>query len=121
VPVAGAFVLFAGAGCQVRSAPRDVPALLTHPTNESRAELARVVSEALHETPVTLADDALTTSDALVVERTARRDAQGRRIDGRTTERPEHFRLVQDGTRCVLVHEGTGRRSTLRSATCAPR
>lgn len=118
---AGVLALLAAAGCHAHAVARDIPAVLTHPTGESRAELARVVSDALHGTPVTLADDALTTSDTLVVERTAHRDAQGRRIDGRTTERPEHFRLVQEGTRCVLVHEATGRRFTLRSATCAPR
>jgi hypothetical protein len=118
---AGAFALLAAAGCHAHTAPRDVPAVLTRPTSESREELARVVSDSLHGTPVTLADEALTTSDTLIVERTAHRDAQGRRIDGRASERPEHFRLVRDGTRCVLVHEATGRRSTLQSATCAPR
>ena len=118
---AGAFALLAASGCHAHTAQHDVPAVLTHPTSESRAELARVVSDALHAPPVTLADEALTTSDTLIVERAAHRDAQGRRIDGRASERPEHFRLVQDGTRCVLVHEGTGRRWTLQSATCAPR
>ena len=121
MPGAGALVLLAATGCHAHHTPREVTALLTHPTRESRAELARVVSDALHATPVTLADDALTTSDTLVVERAAHRDVQGRRIDGRASERPEHFRLVQDGTRCVLVHEGSGRRFALSSATCAPR
>ncbi len=109
------------AACHGRAAPRDVPAVITHPTAQSRAELARVVSRALDRETVTLADDALTADGTLIVERTRRRDAQGLPFDGRETGQPDRFRLVQNGARCVLVHERTGRRWTLRSATCSPR
>ena len=109
------------AACLVRSPPPDVPALLTGPTAESRAELVRVVSHALNGAPVTLADDALTVDSTLIVERTPRRDAQGRPLDGRETGRPERFRLVRNGSRCVLIHERTGRRFTLASAACIAR
>jgi hypothetical protein len=109
------------AGCAPRSAQPDVPALLTHPTGQSRAELARIVSEALNGAPVTLADDALTAGDTLIIERAIRRDAEDMNLRGRETGRPEHFRLVKSGSRCVLVHVGTGRRWELTSATCSPR
>jgi hypothetical protein len=39
---------------------------------------------------------------------------------GRDLDRPERFRLVRTGTQCALVHERTGRRTTLASATCLP-
>jgi len=42
-------------------------------------------------------------------------------LGGRETGRPDHFRLVKSGSRCVLVHQETGRRWTLESATCSPR
>jgi hypothetical protein len=100
---------------------RDVPAVVTNPTPESLAELARVVSGALDGAPVTIADDALTREDTLIVERTVRRDAQGRPLTGRDSGRPEHFRLVRSGGRCVLVQERTGRRWTLESTTCSRR
>ena len=116
--VAGALAV---AACAARSSPRDVPAVMTHPTPESRAELVRVVSRALGGMPVTLADDALSGDGTLIVERAPRRDAEGRPVAGRETGRPEHFRLVQDGSRCVLVQERTGERFTLESATCSPR
>jgi len=109
------------AACHARAAPRDVPAVITHSTPQSRAELVRVVSRALDRETVTLADDALTADSTLIVERTRRRDAQGLPLDGRETGRPERFRLVQSGARCVLVHERSGRRWTLRSAVCSPR
>lgn len=108
-------------GCVPRLAPRDVPAVLINPGVRAREELARDVSRALDGAPVALADSALTTSDVLIVGRTERRDAQGRDLNGRERGRPDHFRLVKSGARCVLVHEETGRRSTLRSATCSPR
>ena len=37
---------------------------------------------------------------------------------GRDMGKPEHFRLVKSGTQCVLVHERTGKRTTLASTTC---
>ena len=57
------------AGCHPRLAPSDVPAVLTSPTAESHAELVRVVSEAMNGAPVTIADNALTADDALIIER----------------------------------------------------
>jgi hypothetical protein len=114
--VAGMLTLMACA-----SARRDVPAVIPSPTPESRAELARVVAGALHGAPLTLADDALTSDSTLVIEPVRPRDAGGVPLNGRERGRPEHFRLVKNGSRCVLVHEGTGRRFTLAAATCAPK
>lgn len=109
------------AGCPPRLPPPDVPAVLTSPTEQGHADLVRVVSRAMNGASVTLADAALTADDTLIVQRTPHRDAQGVDVAGRETGRPEHFRLVKSGSRCVLVHERTGRRWTLTSATCSPR
>jgi hypothetical protein len=113
--------LLALAACHPRPAPPDVPAVITHPTAEGREELVRVVSRALDGAAVTIADDALAGESTLIIERAVRRDAQGRPLTGRDTERPEHFQLVRSGSSCVLVHERTGRRWTLKSVTCSPR
>jgi hypothetical protein len=118
VSVAGTLLL---AGCHPRLAAPDVPAVLTGPTAQSHAELVRVVSAAMNGTPVTIADDALTADDRLIIERAQPHDARAMNLGGRETGRPEHFRLVKSGSRCVLVHEGTSRRWTLESATCSPR
>jgi hypothetical protein len=109
------------AGCSPRRVAPEMPALLTNPTERSHAELASVVSGALNGAPVTIAESALTSDDVLIVEPARRRDAGGVQLDGRETRRPDHFRLVTSGGRCVLVHERTGHRWTLTSATCAPR
>jgi hypothetical protein len=116
--MAGALTL---AACVTTSGGRDLPAVLTNPTAQTRADLARAVSGALHGAPVTLADDALTRDSALIVERAQARAPDGVPLSGRETGRPEHFLLVKSGSRCVLVHERTGERWTLQAATCAPR
>jgi hypothetical protein len=112
--------LLGWAACATASGREDRPAVLTTPTADSRAELARRVSAALHGAPVTIAADALTRESTLIVERTPRRTADGVPLSGRETGRPEHFRLVKQGSRCVLVHERTGERWTLKAATCSP-
>jgi hypothetical protein len=118
VVAAGVAALLAGPTC---SATSDAPALITKPTAESRAEVARVVSQALNGVAVPLADDALVRENTLVVERARPRAIDGAPVPGRENRRPDHFRLVKNGKRCVLVHEESGRRFTLPRTTCAPR
>jgi hypothetical protein len=96
----------------------DRPALIVNPTAEGRAALLEAVRSALGGAPVTLADDALTRESILVIERKARRDAGGRRVQGRELGKPERFRLVRSGSSCVLIHERTGRRIPLERTEC---
>jgi hypothetical protein len=96
----------------------EVPALIVNPTAESRAALLQAVRSALNGASVTLADEALTGESTLAIERTVRRDAAGRRVQGRELGLPERFRLVKSGGSCVLVHERTGRRSVLDHTQC---
>jgi hypothetical protein len=98
--------------------PGDLPAVIVSPSDAGRTELVRIVREALHGAPVTLADDALTTSNALVIERANPRDASGRPLNGRSLYRPESFELFARKSRCVLVQSRTGRRWTLRHTAC---
>jgi hypothetical protein len=117
--VVGAWSL--AAACATAPPAPGVPAVITSPTPESRAELARVVSKALHGAPITVADDALVRESTLIVERTRARGPDGTPLVGRDPGRPEHFHLVKVSARCELVHEASGRRFGLKSSTCAPR
>lgn len=98
--------------------PSDSPAVVVNPSDASRTELARVVRRAMHGAPVTLADDALTTSNILVIEHANPRDLSGLPLNGRSLDRPERFELIKHNSRCVLVQSRTGRRWTLRHAEC---
>jgi hypothetical protein len=99
-------------GCTASFAQPEVPAVIDKPTSESRAELAQAVSNALDRAPVRLADDALARDSVLIIERPH---------TGRDLDKPEYFRLVKAGNQCTLVHERTGKRTTLASTTCQPR
>lgn len=100
------------------SGPAETPALIVHPTAESRAELAKAVSTALGGSPVTLADDALTHDSVLVIEPARPRGPDGLLMNGRDLREPEQFRLIRVGSHCVLVRQSTGMRQRLKSTQC---
>jgi hypothetical protein len=109
--------------CTTNPAANDVPAVIVRSDAQSRADLQSAVSQALNRPSVTLADDALTQDSSLIMEPVRMRDpqegiAQGR-AQGREARMPEHFRLVESGHRCVLIHERTGRRIELANTKCA--
>ena len=95
------------------------PAVLLAPDPAARAELLDAITRELHRaSPVLLADDALTRTSLLTIERVMPRDAEGRPFDGRQRGRPERFLLWRVDGRCVLEHEGAAR-VTLAQAHCA--
>ena len=107
------------AGCRtVRPEPRDEPAVIVSPTDASRAALTAAVGAALQGAPVALADDAFTRSSMLTIERAPLRDPAGLPVAGRELDVPERFHLMKRGGACLLVHERTGRVSSLESTTC---
>jgi hypothetical protein len=105
--------------CAVRPDFPGTPAVIADPTPESRRELAAVIREAFGGVPVTLADDALTSSHMLSLEHARPRDPAGRLLNGRELTQPETFELFDRGSRCVLVQTKTGREWTLHHAHCA--
>lgn len=104
--------------CASSQAQPDAPAVITQPSAASRAELLAAVSSALNVANVTLADDALTKTSTLTIERTRLRDASGRQLSGRDLDKPQLFQLVKNDTHCVLIHEGSSKRIALPKTTC---
>ncbi|HEY1890087.1 MAG TPA: hypothetical protein VGG63_06755 [Steroidobacteraceae bacterium] len=104
--------------CHALPSTRGAPAIITHPTAASRADLERAVSQALHGAPVRLAADALTRNELLIVGHAQIRDARGLPLNGRELGRPQHFRLLRRGSQCVLLHVETGKRYRLPHTTC---
>ena len=76
--------------CKADARRADLPAYISNPTQQSRAELLRVVTEALNGSKVTIADDALTLGSLLIIE--------PKHLTGRDLRRPVHFRLMLSGT-----------------------
>ena len=114
----------------------DVPALLVEPTDAVIAELLEVVETAMPGRRILLADDALTKSSLLVVERRRHERLEGTLSAGVADDAPHRFRLVlrdrpttpadsRQGTRetaaaveCELVHLNTGKRHALQATRC---
>jgi hypothetical protein len=116
----GACAVASVGACKTAAPVRpEAPAVIVEPTSRSREELTAAVSAALNGVAVTLAEDTLTRESTLVLERARHRDASGLPVQGRELGTPERFRLVKSGGDCVLVHERTGHRFTLRETTCA--
>lgn len=106
------------AGCRMNVVRDERPAVIVEPTGESRAELKRAVSELLSGRDVMLAENALTESSVLVVERNRIRSLDKPPLPGRDLGRPERFRLVTTGERCVVIHENDDERYELLKTEC---
>lgn len=118
LPALLAATLAALSACRAWPATPAVPAVITHPTTASHADLERAVSQALGGAPVRLAADALTRDDLLIVGRAQARDIRGLPLNGRELGRPQHFRLLLRGSRCVLLHIESGKSRVLAHTTC---
>ena len=107
-------------GCQTMTAAADVPALIAAPDDASRAALRQTVSAIFGGRDVPLADDALTRSSLLLIERNPRGSLDAPPATGRVMEEPIRFRLVKSGTDCVLVDLRDESRHLLPDTTCVP-
>ena len=91
-------------GCQTVNADYDQPARIVNPDADSRAALQATVNEALGR-EVMLADDALTGSSMLVIERWLPGTMEDPVPEGLILERPIQFQLVRNGDDCVLIRK----------------
>ncbi len=105
-------------GCQTLASGEDVAARITNPTDHSRAALQNAVNDALN-TDVALADDALTDSSVLTIERNPPRSMQSPPAQGRNMDTPIQFRLVLNGSDCILIDQRDNSRYVLEKTTCA--
>ena len=107
-------------GCQTTNAPSDVPALIVAPDDASRAALRDTISGIFGGRDVPLADDALTKSSILLIERNLRGSLDKPPATGRVMEEPIRFRLVKSGDECLLVDLRDESRHPLSETRCVP-
>ena len=105
------------AACKHVVPDADQPAVIVNPSDASRAALHAAVDTALGK-DVLLADDALTDTSILIIERRIPRSIDGAPAEGLAMERPYRFTLMTNGTDCVLVDERDGSRHLLGDTTC---
>jgi hypothetical protein len=111
-------VLAALTACRAWPSEPPVPALITQTTAASRGDLERAVSQALGGAPVRLAEDALTRESLLIIGRAVAHGLNGVPLNGRELGRPQHFRLIKRGSRCLLLHLESGRARLLPHTRC---
>ncbi len=105
-------------GCQTSGSYFDKPARIVNPDDASRAALQDVVNTAFG-TNVTLADNALTDSSLLTIERNPRPTMGNPNPLGRNMEMPFQLRLYINGNDCILVDQRDNSRYMLEKTTCA--
>jgi hypothetical protein len=108
------------AGCQTINASADVPALIIEPDEASRAALKAALAASFGGLDVVIADDALTQSSLLTIERGPHRTINNPSPDGRIITEPFRFRLVRSGQDCVLIDLRDDSRQVLADTNCAP-
>ena len=86
-------------------------------TPAALADIQQAVTAALGK-DVLVADDALTKSSLLTIDRRVTKTMEGRVGSGRILDPPETFQLVLEGDQCVLVHDRTGKAYPLENARC---
>lgn len=119
--IVGVFIsvlIFSACKQDVLQGDSDLPATLTDTTSTTRSELNQIVSQALFGVEVNLADDALTKTSLLIIERSNQRTVNNDRILGRDLSMPEQFRLVTNDGQCLLIHQKNGKRYLLSLASC---
>ena len=105
------------AGCQTVIAEYDRPARIVNPDDTSRAALSAMVNLSLG-TEVTLSDSALTDTSLLVIENRPPPTMENPVPQGRIMKMPIQFRLVINGSDCVLVNQRDRSRYVLSDTTC---
>ena len=95
----------------------DVAAVIVNPTFDSRASLQHAINVAM-ETVVLLADNALTQTSVLTIERNLPRSFDSAPAQGRVMNPPIQFRLVKNGEYCILIDQRDGTRHHLENTHC---
>jgi len=105
------------AACKNVAPDADQAAVIISPDAASRAALQQTVNLVLR-TDATLADDALTESSVLIIERKIPQSIEGSPAQGRNMEMPIQFLLVTDGANCILVDQRDASRHILADTRC---
>lgn len=115
-------LLLAVSGCSAHATTESVPAILqAAPDAEARAELTRLVHDAVGQYHVTFTFATLQEQGFLLLERTPARGPGGHRLPGRDLSEPERFEVWLQGEQCVLRQVRTGAEWPLEHARCRAR
>jgi len=104
--------------CQTHPSDPSVPALITDMTPEMQTRIESVLSEALNGRSVRISNQDFSDESVVIIEPPSVRSRAGMPIDGRSTEKPDHFDLTISGDKCRLTHRQTGKAYILDGVSC---
>ena len=113
----GTLLWFTLTGCQTVDTDLDQPARIVNADADSRAALQAAVNEALGN-DVLLAEDALTDTSLLTIERWPAGTMENPVPQGRILEKPIQFRLVINDSDCILIDQRNESRHVLKNTDC---
>ncbi len=114
-----AFAAFVSlSACSSLEIRHESAAVIDNASGETKAELEAIISRILKKPKVTIAEDALTESDILIISRTPKRNLRLNPVLGRSREKPNRFQLVKIGQDCYLKYEATQERCKLEKTSC---
>ena len=114
----GTLLWFTLTGCQTVDTDLDQPARIVNADADSRAALQAAVNEALGK-EVMLADNALTNTSLLTIERWPTGTIDNPVPEGRRLDKPIQFRLIINGSDCILIDQRNESRHVLKDTDCA--
>ena len=115
--ILGTLLWFSLTGCQTVNTDLDRPARIVNADADSRAALQSAINEALGR-EVMLADDALTDTSLLTIERWPAGTIENPVPQGRSLEKPIQFLLVINDSDCILIDQRNESRHMLKDTEC---
>lgn len=101
--------------------PKDaVNAVLTNPSDITRQEITKTISNALNGRKVTIAADSFTSTSLGIIEKRQLIGPDGLPVMGRDYEKPDHFILKANSKACWLYHTQTDTHYPLKTVLCRP-
>ena len=105
-------------GCKTLSLDNAKPAVITSPSENSQNALSSAIQELLNNTKVTIADNAFTQSNRLVLQRKPVIGPDGLPIQTRVDEPPFIIRLYKLKNQCVIEYEKNGELKIVDGVSC---
>ena len=109
---------FALVACKTMPQQEPVKALLTEMTESTQLQIVKAVSTSMNGKSVKISENSFSSDNRITLMTNTEAMHNGNPINGRITERPQHYQLMLLGTACYLVHEETGTEYILEDVSC---
>ena len=113
-----ALITFALVACKTMPEQEPVKALLTEMTEATQLQIVKAVSTSMNGKSVKISENSFSTDNRITVATNMSATFDGNPINGRVTERPQHYQLMLRGQDCYILHEETGAEYPLLDVAC---